>query len=64
MPLHRDGRVRVTFSMGLNEGVMTVDIRMIKQQYAQHPSFTEELGQFANAFPSRFLMLNALEPRD
>jgi len=50
--------------MGLNEGVMTVDIRMIKQQYAQHPSFTEELGQFANAFPSRFLMLNALEPRD
>jgi hypothetical protein len=54
MPLHRDGRVRVIkISMGLNEGIMTVDIRMIKQQYAQHPGFTEELGQFANAFPSR-----------
>jgi len=43
---------------------MMVDIRMIKQQYAQHPSFTEELGQFANAFPSGFLMLKRSEPRD
>jgi hypothetical protein len=62
MPLHRDGRVRVIER--LNEGLMTVDIRMIKQQYAQHPSFTEELGQFANALPSRFLMLKHSQLRN